>query len=154
MSLSSFRFIYLYVLILSVYIFISNLSSSDIDPEKMSFFSLMMVYVLKSIFFDISIQISAPFCLPLAWNSFFHLFTFILYVYLSLKWVSYRFCKKSVMLCIAFFFGLIFLSALLKNVSSHSPLASMVSPEKKKKQNSLFTVLWSFLCMRQVAILL
>ena len=37
-------------------------------------------------------RIATPafFCFPIAWNIFFHPFTFSLYVSLGLKWVSYR----------------------------------------------------------------
>ena len=54
-------------------------------------------------------RIATPafFCFPIAWNIFFHPFTFSLYVSLGLKWVSYRqhiygscFCIHSASLCL------------------------------------------------------
>ena len=73
----------------------------SLDHYVMSFNSLILTSVLS----DMSIPTPAFFWFPVAWNIFFHLFTFSLYVSLDLKWVSYRqhiygscFCIHSVSL--------------------------------------------------------
>ena len=69
--------------------------------------SLVTVFILKSILSDTSISTPAFFWFPCAWNNFFHPFTFSLYVFLGLKWVSCRqhiygscFCIHSASLCL------------------------------------------------------
>ena len=46
--------------------------------------------MLRSVLSDMRIATPAFFCFPFAWNVFFHLLTFSLYVSLGLKWVSCR----------------------------------------------------------------
>ena len=67
------------------------MSSSWIDPLIiMECLSLsLVIFILRSILSDMSIATPAFFCWNI-WNIFFHPFTFNLYVYLGLKWVSFR----------------------------------------------------------------
>ena len=53
-------------------------------------FSLVIVFILKSILSVMRIAVPAFFWFPFAWNIFFHPLTFSLYVSLGLKWVSCR----------------------------------------------------------------
>ena len=64
------------------------MSSSWIDPLIIMYYSsmsLVTVFMLKSIWSDISIAIPAFFSFPFVWNTFFHPLTFHLYVSLDLK---------------------------------------------------------------------
>ena len=85
------------------------MSSSWIDPLiGMWFPSLsLVIFILRSILFDMRIATPAFFCFPFAWNIFFRPLTFSLYVYWGLKWVSCRqhiygscFCMHSSSLCL------------------------------------------------------
>ena len=73
----------------------------------MSFLISRNLLYLKSILSDMRIATPAFFRFPFAWNIFFHLLTFSLYVSLSLKWASCRqhiygscFCIHSASLCL------------------------------------------------------
>ena len=50
----------------------------------------LVIFILRSILSNMRIATPGFFCFPIAWNIFFHPLTFILYVSLGLKWVSYR----------------------------------------------------------------
>ena len=86
------------------------MSSFWIDPliiMQCPSLSLVIIFILRSIFSDMRIATPAFFCFPFAWNIFFHPFTFSLYVSLGLKWVSCRqliygscFCIHSASLCL------------------------------------------------------
>ena len=54
------------------------------------FLSLVIFFILRSILSDMRIATPAFFCFPFAWNIFSHPYTFSLYVFLGLKWVSCR----------------------------------------------------------------
>ena len=80
------------------------------------FLSLVTVFILKSILFDISIVIQVFFWFPFAGYTFFHPLTFSLCVSLDLKWVScwqhiyvFCFCIHSAILCLFFFNMYLFL---------------------------------------------
>ena len=69
--------------------------------------SLVIVFILKCILFDMRIATPSFFCFPFTWNIFFHLLSFSLYVSLGLKLVSCRqhvyrscFCIRSGSLCL------------------------------------------------------
>ena len=69
--------------------------------------SSVTVFILKSILSEMNIVTPPLFWFPFAWNTFFHLITFSLYVSLSLKLVSCRqhiygccFCICSASLCL------------------------------------------------------
>ena len=52
--------------------------------------SLVIFFILRSILSDIRIATPAFFCVPFAWNIFFHPLTFSLYMSLGLRWVSLK----------------------------------------------------------------
>ena len=69
--------------------------------------SSVTVFILKSILSEMNIVTPPLFWFPFAWNTFFHLITFSLYVSLSLKLVSCRqhiygccFCIHLASLCV------------------------------------------------------
>ena len=74
-------------------IFTIVMSSSWIDPliiMQCPSLSLVIFFILRSIWSDMRITTLGFFCFPFAWNIFFHPLTFSLYVSLGLTWVSYR----------------------------------------------------------------
>ena len=78
---------------LGAQIFTIAMSSSWIDPlifMQCPSLSLVLFFILRSVLSDMRIATPAFFCFPFAWNVFFHLLTFSLYVSLGLKWVSCR----------------------------------------------------------------
>ena len=75
------------IYIYNIYIFFLDLS---FDNYVMTSLSPVTVFILKTIFSDMSIVTPAFFWYPFAWNIFFHLLTFSLYVSLELKCVSCR----------------------------------------------------------------
>ena len=77
----------------------------SLDHYVVSFFVSYNILSYKPILSKINIATLAFFCFPFTWNIIFHPFTFRLYVYLGLKWVSCRqhiygscFCIHSVIL--------------------------------------------------------
>ena len=70
--------------------------------------SLIIFFILRFTLSDMRIATPTFFCLPFAWNIFFHPLTFSLYVSLGLKWVSCRqyiygsyFCIHSASMCLS-----------------------------------------------------
>ena len=64
-------------------------------------------FILRSILSDMRIATPPFFCLPFTWNIFFHPLGFSVYVFVGLKWISYRqhiygscFCIHSASLCL------------------------------------------------------
>ena len=92
------------IYIYNCYIFLLDWS---FDPYVGSFFSLVIIFTLKSISSNISIAILVLFWFPFAWNTFSHSPTCSLYVSLDPKWISCRlhvyrscFCNHSASLCL------------------------------------------------------
>ena len=96
---------------LGTQIFITLMSSSQIDPliiMQCPSLSLIIFFILRFTLSDMRIATPTFFCLPFAWNIFFHPLTFSLYVSLGLKWVSCRqyiygsyFCIHSASMCLS-----------------------------------------------------
>ena len=78
------------------------MSYSWIDPLIMQCPSLSLVifFILRSLFSDMRIAPPAFFCFHLHGIYFFHPLTFSLYVFLGLKWISYRQHKYGSCFCI------------------------------------------------------
>ena len=67
----------------------------------------LVIFILRSVLSDIRIAIPAFFYFPFTWNIFFHPLGFSVYVFVGLKWISYRqhiygscFCIHSASLCL------------------------------------------------------
>ena len=86
----------------SVCIYIYNCYFSLVSwPFCLYVFPYLLWQSLTSILCDKITVIFVPFWSSFAWNTFFHLFTFSLYMIFNLKWVSYR--KHIVGPCFCFF---------------------------------------------------
>ena len=82
-------FVYWGAPMLGAYLF-TIVSSSWNNPFIIMWCPWILQQSLKSILSDVSIATPGFFRFPFALNIFFHPFTFSLYVYLDLKWVSCR----------------------------------------------------------------
>ena len=118
----------------------------SLNHYVVSFLSLVISFILRSISSDMRTATSAFFCFPFAWNIFFYTLTFSLYVSLGLKWVSCRQHIYRSCFCIHY-------ASLYLLVGAFNPFTLKVIIEIYVPF-AIFLIVWDFVCFVDLFLLL